>query len=57
MLERTLDAARVRYRSEIYAGAGHGFTMADTSAYDEEATQRHWDALLQLFDRQLKPTR
>ena len=26
-----------RYRSELYAGALHGYTMADTAAYDEAA--------------------
>ena len=50
-LEKTLDAAGVRYRSEVYAGATHGFTMADTAAYDEQATERHFAALFALLDR------
>ncbi|MFC0507000.1 dienelactone hydrolase family protein [Micromonospora costi] len=50
-LERTLDDAGVRYRSEVYEGATHGFTMADTAAYDEKATERHWAALFDLLDR------
>ena len=50
-LEKTLDAAGVRYRSEVYAGATHGFTMADTAAYDEQATERHFAALFDLLDR------
>ncbi|MEV1329740.1 dienelactone hydrolase family protein [Micromonospora costi] len=50
-LERALDDAGVRYRSEVYEGATHGFTMADTAAYDEKATERHWAALFDLLDR------
>jgi carboxymethylenebutenolidase len=53
-LESALDAAGVRYTSELYAGATHGFTMSDMPVYDEQAEQRHWDALLGLFDRALK---
>ncbi|MGC4806775.1 dienelactone hydrolase family protein [Micromonospora sp. DT233] len=50
-LEAALDAAGVRYRSELYVGAPHGFTMADTAAYDERAAERHWAALFALLDR------
>ncbi|MEV4655125.1 dienelactone hydrolase family protein [Micromonospora sp. NPDC049301] len=52
-LEKALDAAGVRYRSEVYAGAHHGYTMSDTPAYDERATERHWAALFDLLDRTL----
>ncbi|MEU5911372.1 dienelactone hydrolase family protein [Micromonospora sp. NPDC047527] len=52
-LEKALDAAGVRYGSEVYAGAHHGYTMADTPAYDEQATERHWVALFDLLDRNL----
>lgn len=52
-LESALDLAGVDYRSELYVGAGHGFTMADTAAYDAEATERHWSALLDLLSRRL----
>ena len=52
-LEEALAAAGVKYRTELYAGAAHGFTQADTAAYDEEATDRHWKVLLDLFERNL----
>ncbi|MBC9729858.1 dienelactone hydrolase family protein [Streptomyces sp. TRM68367] len=52
-LEEALTAAGVRHRCEIYAGAGHGYTQADTSAYDEAAEERHWAALLDLLKRTL----
>ena len=52
-LDEALSAAGVRHVCEQYDGAPHGFTMADTAAYDEAATERHWSALLDLFGRTL----
>lgn len=52
-LEQALDAAGVDHTCEIYPGAVHGFTMADTDAFDASASQRHWDRLLALLDRTL----
>ena len=48
-LERALDSAGVRYRSEVYPGAAHGYTMADTPAYDEAAAERHYTELFALL--------
>lgn len=53
LVERTLTEAGVTHRAELYAGAAHGFTMVDTAAYDEAATDRHWDNLLPLLARTL----
>ena len=50
-LERALDDAGARYRSELYAGAMHGYTMADTAAYDEGACERHFSELFALLGR------
>ncbi|GAA2262742.1 dienelactone hydrolase family protein [Streptomyces atrovirens] len=50
-LERALTDAGVRHRCEVYAGAPHGYTQSDTAAYDEEADERHWAALLGLLAR------
>jgi carboxymethylenebutenolidase len=55
LLEKALDSAGVRYTSELYAGATHGFTMADTAAYDPAAAERHWDTLLALLTRTFRP--
>jgi carboxymethylenebutenolidase len=52
-LERALDEAGARYRSEIYAGAQHGYTMPDTPAYDEAARERHFRELHALLERTL----
>jgi len=39
--------------NEIYPGARHGYTMADTSVYDEAATARHFRELRALLERAL----
>jgi carboxymethylenebutenolidase len=52
-LEAALDTAGVTYRSEVYEGAPHGFTMADTASYNEAAEKRHWENLFALLDRAL----
>ncbi|MEI5103728.1 dienelactone hydrolase family protein [Streptomyces sp. PmtG] len=52
-LDQALDAAGVDYTTELYPGTVHGFTMADTDAFDAAALQRHWDRLLPLLDRAL----
>jgi carboxymethylenebutenolidase len=46
-----LDDAGVTYRAEVYEGAIHGYTMADTRVHNAAAEQRHWDALSELFGR------
>lgn len=50
-LERALQDAGVAFRAEVYAGAGHGYTMADTPVYDEAAAERHYDELFALLER------
>ncbi len=52
--DEALSAGGVRYRTEVYEGARHGFTQADTSAYDPAAAARHHRELLALFDRNLR---
>ncbi|MFC4784166.1 dienelactone hydrolase family protein [Nocardioides sp. MAHUQ-72] len=52
-LGAALDAAGLKHANEVYAGAPHGYTMADTSVFDEQATERHFDALRDLFGRTL----
>lgn len=53
-LDAALTAAGVTHVCEQYDGAAHGFTMSDTAVYDEAATERHWDRLLDLFARTLR---
>lgn len=53
-LDKALTAAGVRHRTEVYEGAHHGFTQADTAMYGAEASERHWRALLDLLNRTLQ---
>ena len=48
-----LREAGVRATTAVYPGAAHGYTMADTSMYDEVATERHFTELRGLFGRTL----
>jgi carboxymethylenebutenolidase len=50
-LEVALEEAGADYRSEVYEGAAHGYTMADTAAYDEAAAERHFRELSALLER------
>jgi carboxymethylenebutenolidase len=52
--DKALSAAGVRHRTEVYEGVQHGYTQADTSAYDPDAAERHYRELLALFDRNLR---
>jgi len=52
-LDAALANADVSYRSEVYEGAAHGYTMSDTPAWNEQACERHFTALFDLLDRTL----
>ena len=51
--ETALDEADANYRSEVYEGAAHGYTMADSAAFDEQARERHFEELRELLGRSL----
>lgn len=55
VLEQSLDDAAVRYRSEVYQDAAHGYTMADIPAYDHAACERHFTELFAFLARTLRP--
>lgn len=52
-LNLALSDAGVEYRSELYEGAAHGYTMPDSPAYNEQAAERHFRELFALLDRTL----
>lgn len=54
-LDKALAGAGVRYRAEVYIGARHGYTMADTAVYAPAAAERHRTALLDLLARTCPP--
>jgi carboxymethylenebutenolidase len=53
--EAAMKAAGVRGRVERYWGTHHGFAFDDRPAYDSVADDRHWAALLDLFERNMQP--
>jgi carboxymethylenebutenolidase len=55
VLGRAVDHADLQAVNEVYRGAAHGYTMADTSSYDEAATERHFAALEELYGSTILP--
>jgi carboxymethylenebutenolidase len=53
-LEEAFVGAGVPYRGELYVDAPHGWTMADTAAYRQDAAERHFERLMELLNRVLK---
>lgn len=52
-LGETLAAHHLTATNEIYPGAAHGYTMADTSSYNEAGAERHFVELRALLGRTL----
>jgi carboxymethylenebutenolidase len=50
-VERALRTAGKEFTSEVLPDAEHGYTMADTPAYDEAATEHHYKELSALLSR------
>jgi len=53
-LGAALADAGLVFINDVYAGAPHGYTMADTASYREDAAERHFRALESLLDRTLR---
>jgi carboxymethylenebutenolidase len=54
-LGETLQAAGRPHLNEIYEEAPHGYSMADTSMYQEAGAERHFKELEELLARTLRP--
>jgi carboxymethylenebutenolidase len=48
-LAQALTEAGVRHSVEVYANVKHGFAVTGHRAYDQEASDGHWERLLQLL--------
>jgi carboxymethylenebutenolidase len=53
-LEAALKEAGVKHRSELFEGKRHGYAVAGSAAYDKDASEQHWQRLLDLFGRTLR---
>lgn len=51
--EAAMAESGVRGRLERYWGTHHGFAFDDRPVYDADADRRHWEAMLDLFARNL----
>lgn len=52
-LGEAIDAAGLTVSNEVFPGP-HGYSMSDTSMYDEESAERHFESLRALLDRTLR---
>lgn len=52
-LDEALAGAGVHFCTELYKGAGHGYTAKDAPVYDARADARHFKRLLTLFEEAL----
>lgn len=48
-----LNKSGTKGRVEWYPGTEHGFSFAERPVYDQDASERHWERLHDLFDRNL----
>ncbi|MGN6160959.1 MAG: dienelactone hydrolase family protein [Marmoricola sp.] len=55
LLDEALRENGLTAVNEVYPGARHGYTMADTSTYDEVSAERHYGELRRLLERALSP--
>ena len=51
VFNQALEQSHIKAKAELYTGAAHGFTMMDLPAGNKEALARHWQNLLDLFER------
>jgi carboxymethylenebutenolidase len=49
-LEQALTGAGVNYTLETYENAKHGFAVTGHLVYDRDASERHWQRLLELLE-------
>jgi carboxymethylenebutenolidase len=53
-LNRALEAWGGRYKSDIYEGARHAWTMPDSTVYNQPQAERAFEKLKELFSQTLK---
>jgi carboxymethylenebutenolidase len=53
MFDEALKNTSLKYESEKYKEAAHGFTMKDLPMYNEAALNKHWKKLPELFKQNL----
>lgn len=54
VLERTAADAEVEFDQQVYRGAAHGYSMADTSMYGADHAETHFTEMKSHLDRHLR---
>lgn len=54
-LAALLQACPVRYSYQVHKGAQHGYALPDRDVYDKRATERDWELIFAMFQRQIPP--
>ena len=54
-IRKALSADGIDAEVELYPGVEHGFAFPNRPAYNKDAAERHWERLLALYGRRLKP--
>lgn len=52
-LQELFDAAGTKGEIEIHPGVRHGFAFPEREIYDKPAAERHWERLIDLYQRNL----
>ena len=53
-IQKTFDAASIDYTMEVHPGTEHGFCFPGRPAYKEDAAEKVWDIVFDLYARKLK---
>lgn len=54
VLEKTIADSRIKGKIELYPDGFHGFAIKDSTVYNPEAAERHWQRILTLFNEELR---
>ena len=52
-LAGALQSAGVDFQVEVYPDVRHGFAVNGTMAFDRNASEKHWEKLIALFQKTL----
>ncbi len=50
-----MSRSQVRYRYEVHKGAEHGYGLPDRDVFDKRATDRDWELIFAMLNRQMPP--
>jgi len=54
-LTQALDGNKISYKLDIWPGTEHGFCFPERALYNENAAEKVWDTVFDLYKRRLQP--